>query len=471
MNHFFRYFSVLVVGAAASAACATTSDSSDVAQDRDTTVAANGPVTFHKDVEPLLQQQCQACHHSGGLAPFAIETYAQAKGYRNVMKKAVQSGKMPEARPVRLDTGCSQWDTFSGPRRLRPEEIDVFVKWAEAGAPEGDPADAPKPIAWHDPLPGEWTTGTPDLDIQNTEGGFNIPPHVPRDIFRRFPIPTSYDADKYITAIEGHPDNGSWGGKGGTFPIVHHMELWIDYSGKSVAQNEKYQKSHPDIEGPGFEGEWDFPETPLLIGMWIPGAAPPAIPKGYAYKLPKGAVLVFEVHYAGDRVNEIPINDRSHWGIHFSDEPGLKPFNSYVTRNERFDVPANVPDSQTEWSYTFQNPVTLHGVTPHMHQLGKTYHMEIIRPDQEAPSCLADLDWNFEHQNTYFLNQPKDLPAGTKIRWVCSYDNTEENPRQFNHPPADVKSGPTSRDEMCQLTMHWVDRQVGTAPPDGESTR
>lgn len=468
MNQLLRYFSVLVVGAAASVACATSDDASGLAQSRDTTAPTNP--TFHKDVEPLLQQQCQACHHAGGLAPFPIETYAQAKGYRNLIKKAVVTGKMPEARPVRLDTGCSKADTFAGPRRLTQDEINIFANWADQGAPEGDPADAPPPVSFHDPLPGEWTIGTPDLDIQNTEGGFNIPPHVPRDIFRRFPIKTNYDTDKYISAIEAHPDNGSWAGKSGTFPIVHHMELWIDWSGKSVDQEARYQLSHPNIEGPGFEGEWDFPETPLLLGMWVPGATPPPIPKGFAYKLPKGAVLVFEVHYAGDRVNEYPINDRSHWGIHFSDEPNLTLFNAYVTRNEEFDVPANVAKTNAEWSYTFDRPVTLYGITPHMHQLGRYYHVEIIRPDTEAPQCLADLEWNFEHQNAYFLNQPRDLPAGSKVRWVCEYDNTEMNPRQFNHPPIDVKSGRTSRDEMCQLTLNWVNRDVDRAANNAAAT-
>jgi hypothetical protein len=455
MNILSRTLGALTLVAVATAACATIPEEpSQASKSNDTTLPT--VVTFNKHVMPLIQQECQACHHTGGLAPFALETYRQAKAYKGAIKSAVKSGRMPEARPIRLDTGCSNADTFAGPRRLTQDEIDIFVKWADTGAIEGDPADLPPPITWHDPLPGQWITGTPDLDLQNTAGGFNIPPHVPRDIFRRFPVKTNYDEDKYITAVEAHPDNGMWAGAAGTFPIVHHMELWIDPTGKSLDQEQRYQASHPDIPGAGFEGEWDFAETPLLIGMWIPGASPPAIPKGFGYKLPKGATIVFEMHYAGDRVNEFPINDRSHWGIHFSNT-AVKPFTSVVTRNETFDVPANVPNSQAQWQWTFDKPITLHGITPHMHQLGHYYHLSIVRPDQ-SESCLADLEWNFEHQNAYFLNHPIDLPAGSKLEWTCEYDNTENNPRQFNHPPADVKSGRTSRDEMCQLTMHWTNQ-------------
>ncbi|MFO0740596.1 MAG: hypothetical protein U0270_32165 [Labilithrix sp.] len=454
-----RSIGLLMLGAAATAACATTSDEpSRAAQASETNLPAGLPevVTFNKHVMPLIQQQCQACHHEGGLAPFALETYRQAKGFKNLIKSAVVSGRMPEARPIRIDTGCSDASTFAGPRRLTAEEIGIFVKWAETGAIEGDPADLPPPIAWHDPAPGEWVTGTPDLDQQNTPNGFEIPPHVPRDIFRRFPYKTSYDEDRYITAVEAHPDNGSWAGRAGTFPIVHHMELWIDPTGKSLEQEQRYQASAPNITGPGFEGEWDFPETPLLIGMWIPGADPPAIPKGFGYKLPKGATIVVEMHYAGDRVNEYPINDRSRWGIHFSDAP-VKPFTSVVTRNEDFLIPASSSSTEAGWKWTFDQPVTLHGITPHMHQLGRSYKLEIERPGQ-ADRCLADVEWNFEHQNAYFLNHPIDLPAGSSLKWTCEYDNTEQNPRQFNHPPIDVKSGRTSRDEMCQLTMHWTNQ-------------
>jgi len=233
MNHLSRYLVAIVIAATATAACATTSDeSSRAAQASDTTVPE--VVTFNKHIMPLIQKECQACHHAGGLGPFALDTYRQAKGFKNLIKAAVVSGKMPEARPVRLDTGCSNADTFAGPRRLTQDEINLFVKWADTGAVEGDPADLPPPISWHDPLPGEWITGTPDIDMQNTEGGFNIPPHVPRDIFRRFPVKTNYDEDKYITAVEAHPDNGMWAGSAGTFPIVHHMELWIDPTGKSL---------------------------------------------------------------------------------------------------------------------------------------------------------------------------------------------------------------------------------------------
>ena len=32
-------------------------------------------VTFHKDIEPILQRSCQSCHREGGAGPMPLVTY------------------------------------------------------------------------------------------------------------------------------------------------------------------------------------------------------------------------------------------------------------------------------------------------------------------------------------------------------------------------------------------------------------
>ncbi len=34
-------------------------------------IAAPSEVTFHRDVEPILQKHCQECHRPGEIAPFS----------------------------------------------------------------------------------------------------------------------------------------------------------------------------------------------------------------------------------------------------------------------------------------------------------------------------------------------------------------------------------------------------------------
>jgi hypothetical protein len=37
--------------------------------------AANGEVTFHKEVLPILQRHCQTCHRPGQIAPMSFITF------------------------------------------------------------------------------------------------------------------------------------------------------------------------------------------------------------------------------------------------------------------------------------------------------------------------------------------------------------------------------------------------------------
>jgi hypothetical protein len=173
----------LVVAASASAACATVSDDSGLGGQA---TLDTEPVTFNKHLAPLLQQHCQTCHREGGHAPFSLITYAQTKPFRNAIKNAVVEKRMPESVPVRLDTGCSDAETFIGRRRLIQSEIDTFVKWVEQGAKEGDPADLPPPLEWE--KTGEWITGEPDHIVENTPKGFSVPSGFGRDIFRRLSL-------------------------------------------------------------------------------------------------------------------------------------------------------------------------------------------------------------------------------------------------------------------------------------------
>src|SRR6476620_7342717 len=93
------------------------------------TLAADGPVTFHKDVEPILQRNCQTCHRPAQVAPMSFLTYQNVRLWAKAMKAGVVARKMP------------QWfaDPQHGPylndRSLKQNEIDTIGKWADAGAP------------------------------------------------------------------------------------------------------------------------------------------------------------------------------------------------------------------------------------------------------------------------------------------------------------------------------------------------
>src|ERR1700692_646834 len=87
-------------------------------------------ITFHKDVEPILQRNCQSCHRPGQTAPMSLLTYQSARPSATAMKAAVVTRKMP---PWFADP---QFGHFVNDRSLQQADIDTIAKWADSGAAE-----------------------------------------------------------------------------------------------------------------------------------------------------------------------------------------------------------------------------------------------------------------------------------------------------------------------------------------------
>src|SRR5215470_6454335 len=85
-------------------------------------------LTFHKDIEPILQARCQGCHRPGEAAPMSLLTYQEARPWAKAIREAVVIRKMP---PWFADP---KHGSFSNDRRLSQAEIDAFSAWAETGA-------------------------------------------------------------------------------------------------------------------------------------------------------------------------------------------------------------------------------------------------------------------------------------------------------------------------------------------------
>jgi mono/diheme cytochrome c family protein len=75
-------------------------------------------VTFHKDVLPILQKNCQNCHRPGQIGPMSLLTYDEARPWAKSIKQAVITRKMPPwfAYP---DTAISAMTGRCSPRKSR----------------------------------------------------------------------------------------------------------------------------------------------------------------------------------------------------------------------------------------------------------------------------------------------------------------------------------------------------------------
>src|SRR4051812_12566914 len=131
-----------------------------------------GP-TYHKQISRILQAKCEICHREGDIAPFALKDYQTASLWAEDIKRVVNDGIMPPWKPV---AGHGE---FKNSFALTADERQAILKWISAGAPEGDPDDAPTPL----PDRGEWPLGSPD-QIMSMVQDF-IPPRG-RDVYRCF---------------------------------------------------------------------------------------------------------------------------------------------------------------------------------------------------------------------------------------------------------------------------------------------
>ena len=99
-----------------------------------------GAVTYYRDVLPVLQNHCQSCHREGHVAPISFMTYKETRPWAEAMKYLVLSKRMPPWLAERPYVPAADHGS------LTPHEIETIVRWAELGAPAGDPKDAPPPL-------------------------------------------------------------------------------------------------------------------------------------------------------------------------------------------------------------------------------------------------------------------------------------------------------------------------------------
>ena len=102
------------------------------------------PVTFNRDVLPILQKSCQSCHRPGQIAPMPFLSYQSTRPWAKAIKEAVLARKMPPW------TADPRYGRFLNNPTLTQREIDTLAAWAESGAPEGGAHDQPTPVSWPD---------------------------------------------------------------------------------------------------------------------------------------------------------------------------------------------------------------------------------------------------------------------------------------------------------------------------------
>src|SRR5437016_10015928 len=185
--------------------------------------ASPGDITFTKDIAPILQRSCQPCHRPDGVAPMPLVTYEQVRPWAREMKVRTSTGPHAGVMPpwfVEKDIGIQK---FKKDLSLTDEEIDRVAKWANSGAPRGNPADTPPAV--HLEESDNWTIGEPDLVVKSKE--MTVPASGPDWWGDVGLIPTGLTEDRYVSAVEVReindiPKSGATKTVGGRYAF-HHM--------------------------------------------------------------------------------------------------------------------------------------------------------------------------------------------------------------------------------------------------------
>src|SRR3984893_8728399 len=169
------------------------------------------PVTFTRDVAPILQRSCQNWHRPDSMAPMSFLTYEDVRPWARAIKQKVSAREMP---PWFIDrtVGISQ---FKDDPSLASRDIETIAAWADGGAVKGDPADLPPPRQFEsDDI---WHIGKPDVVVQSVK---HTVPATGSDWWGDYVIATGLTEDRYLKAVETKPAMGAK-------KVTHHAVTFL----------------------------------------------------------------------------------------------------------------------------------------------------------------------------------------------------------------------------------------------------
>jgi hypothetical protein len=414
--------------------------------------------TFSKDVLPILQRSCQNCHRPGTSAPMSLLTYQDARPWVRSMRGKVSRREMP---PWHIDRSIGEY--LEDPS-LSDKEIDTIVKWIDAGAPQGNPADAPPPLKF---APGNrWIYGEPDLIVEMKDG-FTVPASGP-DFTPDEVVDPQITEDRYVKWVQIIPE---------ATRAVHHSHVYVD------------PPEGADVGDLGLgQGSNTGNEVDLI--EYATGNDADMYPEGSAKIIKAGSKFRFSSHYHpyGEEVK-----DKQKVGIKFYPKGVVPKYvvtshrirtgvgNDWVYNREAIEdlllragvkldidekemptgalveenplhsaaflsIPPNTVVRHDRY-WPLPKPGLIISFQPHMHFRGTRMTLEAIHPDGRREVLTDATHYEQNWQITYKYKVPHLFPAGTILHTISYHDNTANN-RHNPDPTAWIGWGSRTMDEM-----------------------
>lgn len=426
---------------------------------------AGTPVTFSKDVAPILREKCQRCHAPGEMAPMPLITYQQVRPWARSIRVKVSTRDMP---PWFIDRTIGI-QTFKNDPTLTDEQIATITRWVDAGAPEGNPADLPP--ATETAKAGGWAIGTPDLIVTKSKT-FSMYARG-SDWWEQDTGDTGLTEDRWVKAVELKPGNRK---------IVHHFCSGPVAPGAdrgaapgvgAVGPQDRYAQEEREAalqevklagEGSGGASAASAPPSSASIGggsfgCYLPGNGARVFGDDSGVLLKAGGKISFGMHYsASDEAG----SDLSSVGLVFYPK-GVTP--KHVAKSSFFqkfpafelDIPPNARTTHDAYMQ-LPRPSLLTSFTPHMHMRGSALVLQAILPTGRVITISGVDHYNFNWQLEYVYadDQAPLLPAGTMLHAIVVHDNTTNN-RHNPDPGRWVGYGQASIEEMAGTFVSWIE--------------
>jgi thiol-disulfide isomerase/thioredoxin len=370
---------------------------------REAAAKVDGPVTYSEHIAPILQAKCQSCHRADQVAPFPLLTYKDAKRWSGMIAEVVEARRMP---PWHADP---RHGAFSNDRSLTAIEKAQLLAWVDQEAPEGDPAKAPAPRTFAE----GWTIGEPDLILESPRTQY-IPAGGVVDYVREF-LPDVITEDKWVKAAEIRPSDAA---------VVHHVILYYIPPGE---------------------------RNPRFLVGYAPGDLSVRYEEGMAKRLPAHSKIFFELHYTP--IGQIR-TDRTRVGLVFA-KPEEKITKEAIVREaiaedfakRRVFIPAGDSNFALAAEAKFPRPMKLIAFMPHMHLRGKDFLYKLVDPSGGERVLLSVPAFDYAWQSYYWLKEPIDVEAGSRLVVEAHYDNSAANPANPD-PTSKVYWGDQTFEEM-----------------------